>query len=183
MSPTRRVVDVDPIHAEFERGLAQVDSPVFELNGYFGRDPAGGARVNLGDGFYFGKGGAAQGRTSFADLAQRPVDGFPHEIPFVRRLTTDDGQELDENLVGQIFSPDGHSGHDNEACAFHEFWRLRRPVQRFFDGEGRNQRIPVLFEPGALDLAFYGSALCFGGTPIVEVRGCACVAKRASICS
>src|SRR5581483_12037521 len=63
------------------------------------RDPAGGGRVNQPDAPGLGNGGAPQARVALADLPQRPVDGFLHEIALVGRLAPDDGKETHKNTV------------------------------------------------------------------------------------
>jgi len=100
-----------------------------------GRNPAGGSGVNFGDGFCLGDRSTAEADAAFADLAQRPVDGFPYEVAVIGRLASDHGQEFAKNVVGQVFSPDGCAGHEYEAGAFHKLRPLSGPLQRFLDGE------------------------------------------------
>ncbi|OHE87641.1 MAG: hypothetical protein A3G75_00295 [Verrucomicrobia bacterium RIFCSPLOWO2_12_FULL_64_8] len=80
-----------------------------------------------------GDGRAAQARIAFPDLAQRPVDGLPHEITFVGRLAADDRQKTKKHVVRQLLAVHGQSGHEHETAAIDEFGPAPAPRVRLLD--------------------------------------------------
>ena len=64
---------------------SSLNRSALEFRDRVGGDPAGGFRIDSLDFLGHLYGSFVQVRISFPDIPQRPVDGFLHEIPIVRR--------------------------------------------------------------------------------------------------
>jgi hypothetical protein len=95
-----------------------VDCFAFQFPHCAGGDPAGRASALLSNFARCLNGGLVEGAIPFADLSERPVDGFLYEIAVVPGLAGDDGQEFEERVVWRRFIVNGKVRHEREGGAF-----------------------------------------------------------------
>jgi hypothetical protein len=102
-----------------------------------GGDPARASRVDLAN-FPGGSDcGPVQARVALADLPQRPVNGFLHEVALVDGLALDAGQEFPEPRVWRLLVVNSEHRHQGKSRPLDEFFLVFAPFVRFAVREGR----------------------------------------------
>src|SRR2546430_7732853 len=67
---------------------------------------------------------------AFADLSQRPVDGFLHKLSLIICVLLDQWQKWKESFIGRLFVMYRQFGHHYKPCTPHELLLLLRPLDR-----------------------------------------------------
>jgi hypothetical protein len=82
-------------------------------------------------------GGATQARAAFSDLPKRPVNGLAHEVSGVVRLPCHEREQVEKDIVGQIFPVHRARRDQDKTGAFHELGATPCPRDGFLQAEGR----------------------------------------------
>src|ERR1700688_1863832 len=82
--------------------------------------------------------GAVKTQISFADIAQRPIHGLAHKIPFITGFSFDYWQKPLESCVRSLLILIAEIGHQGEFRAFDEFLRAAAPAFGFLPGGSRS---------------------------------------------